>query len=567
MSTTAVDNQVSAAPATRTGLFVGRRGRKLREALLAYLFLFPAFLIIGVFGLFPLLFAAYESTLVGLNKIVGRYSGLSNYVKAVDNLAYVLFFWLAALLVYLALRSVTQARRAALEKRRSFWIWALPGTVIGAGLLLFIYFIFRALPAVLDVPRLMRTQGRTEAVFRRLMGEALTAPAIQLALWAALLTLIAGIALHWFVARRQPRSEVLYSATGVFIGASVMLLSAAFLTWLTWTDIQLAYATALEAGEGLDIWSQLITISAGFLLLLIAWQLWQSASHRQSTLSTALRLAAAAFLMVAAWFLIGELPRAIAAGDATWWYGLLATLYYSLGTIPIQLGIALLLAALLFQDIWGKSGFRIIYFVPYIAPIVGTAAVFRIIFSSRPNAPLNAIMRGLGADPLAWLNEPTGIFQMLAGNSMHLPTWAVGPSLALVVIIIYGTWTFVGFNTVIFLAGLGNIPRELYEAASIDGGGRWAQFRNITLPLLSPTIYFLTLYSVIGTFKAFNHIYVMRTAAALGTTDTASIVIFQTFKRDTRYGYASALAILLLLIILALTAVNNRLASSRVFYG
>jgi multiple sugar transport system permease protein len=117
------------------------------------------------------------------------------------------------------------------------------------------------------------------------------------------------------------------------------------------------------------------------------------------------------------------------------------------------------------------------------------------------------------------------------------------------------------------MAGLGNIPRELYEAGAIDGGGRWALFRHITLPLLSPTLYFLTLYSVIGTFKAFNHIYVLRSAAALGTTDTASVVIFLTFKENVRYGYASALAILLLVIILVLTAVNNRLASNRVFYG
>src|SRR5262249_10775248 len=113
----------------------------------------------------------------------------------------------------------------------------------------------------------------------------------------------------------------------------------------------------------------------------------------------------------------------------------------------------------------------------------------------------------------------------------------------------------------------GNIPREVYEAAAMDGAGPWAQFRHITLPMLSPTIYFLTLYSVIGTFKAFNHIYVLRSAAALGTTDTASVIIFQAFKRDTRYGYASALAILLLIIILALTYINNRIASKRVFYG
>ncbi len=132
---------------------------------------------------------------------------------------------------------------------------------------------------------------------------------------------------------------------------------------------------------------------------------------------------------------------------------------------------------------------------------------------------------------------------------------------------IYGVWSFFGFNTVIFLAGLGSIPQETYEAASIDGATRWAQFRHITLPLLSPTLYFLTLYSVIGTFKAFNHIYVLRTGAALGTTDTASVVIFNVFKRDLRFGYASALSILLLLIIIILTVVNNRIASKRVFYG
>jgi multiple sugar transport system permease protein len=168
---------------------------------------------------------------------------------------------------------------------------------------------------------------------------------------------------------------------------------------------------------------------------------------------------------------------------------------------------------------------------------------------------------------LRWTDEPTGLFQLILGNSVTLPEWAAGPSLSLIVIMIYGIWTFIGFNTVIFLAGLGSIPRDVYEAGAIDGAGRWAIFRHITLPLLSPTIYFLTLYTVIGTFKAFNHIYVLRSAAALGTTDTASVVIFTIFRETSRYGYASTLAILLLIIILALTAVNNRIASKRVFYG
>jgi len=366
------------------------------------------------------------------------------------------------------------------------------------------------------------------------------------------------------VQKRTIRQE---SFLDQFTAISFLTIFAAGVGWLTWTEINRAYAEALAAGEGLDLWAQILTISAGFLLLLVAWWLWESASHRQSNLSTAFRLGAAAMLLVGGWLLIGELPRAVAGGDKDWWTGLQATVWYSLGTIPAQLGISLALATLLFQEIRGKGFFRIVYFIPYVAPFVGTAAVFRIIFSGSNNALMNSTLRGLGLEPLRWLNEPTGIFQLMVGKGFDLPGWAAGPSLALLVIIIYGTWTFIGFNTVVFMAGLGNIPREVYEAAAMDGAGRWAQFRNITLPLLSPTLYFLTLYSVIGTFKAFNHIYVLSTAAALGTTDTASVVIFEAFKRDTRYGYASALAILLLIIILILTAVNNRVASRRVFYG
>jgi ABC-type sugar transport system permease subunit len=368
------------------------------------------------------------------------------------------------------------------------------------------------------------------------------------------------------VERNLRRTGRYTNQTGTFIAVTVMLTGGVLLGLLTWSEVSAAYAAALEAGEGLDIWTQIITISAGFLLLLLAWWVWESASDRTSTLSVFFRLAAASMLMVGAWVLIGELPRAVASGDEVWWRSLLATVYYVMGTVPTQLIIGLGLAVLLFQKIWGQSFFRVVFFLPYIAPFVGTAAVFRIIFSNRSTGPMNSIFTGLGFDPLLWLNEPTGIFQMMAGSTT-LSYWLAGPSLALIVIMIFGIWTYAGFGTVIFLAGLGSIPRELYEVSDIDGAGKWAQFRHITLPMLSPTIYFLTLYSVIGTFKAFNHIYVLRQAAALGTSDTVSIVIFQAFKRDTRFGYASAMAILLLIIILLITVFNNRIASRRVFYG
>jgi multiple sugar transport system permease protein len=561
-------SQTTTTPTVRKGWFAGRQGRRLREALLAYAFLFPAFLIVGIFGLFPILFAAFQSTLRGLNNIVGPYTGLGNYIQAIADLTYVLFFWGAALLCVFAVRGILQAVNLARERGENAWRWALPGVLIGASLGGFVLFIFRLLPLALAVPAQMRGRNNTPETFGRLMGEAFRTPTVQQALWLAVGLLVVGVLLlYWTSRRRTPGRHVHNNYAGAFISATSMVALAVVLVTLTWQELNKAYAEAAAAGEALDIWSNILIISAGFILLLLAWWLWDSASEQASNRSMVWRLGAAAMLLVGGWFLIGELPAAISAGDRRWWLGVINTFWYSLGTIPAQLGLSLVLAVLLFQDLKGKAAFRMIYFIPYIAPFVGTAAVFRIIFSSRPTAPVNSVIASFGGDTLTWLNDPTGLFQMIAGNSVNLPQWMAGPSLALIVIMIYGTWTFIGFNTVVFMAGLGSIPKELYEAGALDGADRWSLFRFITLPMLSPTIYFLTLYSVIGTFKAFNHIYVLRTAAALGTADTASIVIFQTIRESVRYGYASALAILLLVIILVLTAVNNRIASKRVFYG
>jgi ABC-type sugar transport system permease subunit len=549
-----------------TSWLTGRQRRRFAEALLAYAFLIPSILIIGTFGLFPLAFAAYQSTLRGLNRVVGPYDGLGNYVRAMDNLAYVLAFWIAAGLLIYSVYTLIQSHRSHSAAPTRFWIWLLPGSLIGVGFVLMTIFAFRLIPEWLMIPTRLRGQGDTGELFRAMMVESWWLPQVQLPFWGALVAIAVGLGLMTLVERNLRRTGRFTNQTGVFITATVMLTGGAVLGWLTWTEVTTAYTAALESGEGLDIWTQIITISAGFLLLLLAWWVWESASDRTSNISVALRLAAASMIMVGAWVLIAELPRVVAAGDEVWWRSLLATVYYVMGTVPTQLILGLGLAVLLFQKIQGQTFFRVVFFLPFIAPFVGTAAVFRIIFSNRSTGPVNSIMTSLGFDPLLWLNEPTGIIQMLA-SSTTLSYWLAGPSLALIVIMIFGVWTYTGFGTVIFLAGLGSIPRELYEVSAIDGAGRWSQFRHITLPMLSPTIYFLTLYSVIGTFKAFNHIYVLRQAAALGTSDTASIVIFQAFKRDTRFGYASALAILLLIIILAITVFNNRIASRRVFYG
>lgn len=549
----------------------GKSSRKIRiidikEGITGYLFILPAFIIIGLFGLFPIGFAVYVS-LFQWRINPGPYKGLANYVKALDNITYVLGFWLAILLVYIVIRSFIKFFRTSQAHQERPWIWYLPGVLTGLGIFAFIRFIVILLPEILAISTKVRGLEKTQELFLQFLGEAWRVPAVGQARNIALIILLIGLVIAIVLGVYFYKS---IRNTQYFLSAITMTLYsgiAGLLSWLTWTEIQSAYLVAKDAGEQINIASQIIIISAGFILLLLSWLVWKSAPQRNSNLNTVLRLLAGVILAIGAWVLIGELPLAITAGDKKWWEGLLTTVYYSVGTVPFQLGISLLLAALLFQNIRGKGLFRLIYFLPYITPTVAAAAIFRIFFAGRPTAPINSIIQLFGGKSLLWLDEPTGVFQLLAGPNIELPSWAVGPSLALVVIIIYNVWSYVGYDTVIFLAGLGNIPGELYEAAAIDGAGKIAQFRHITIPLLSPTTYFLTLLSIIGTFKAFNHIWVLRSGAALGTTDTATIVIFTEFNRNTRYGYAAALSIVLLGVIVILTIVNNKVAEKRVFYG
>ncbi len=134
--------------------------------------------------------------------------------------------------------------------------------------------------------------------------------------------------------------------------------------------------------------------------------------------------------------------------------------------------------------------------------------------------------------------------------------------------ILYSIWVFSGYNAVIFMSGLGAVPKEMYEAAQVDGAGRWGAFRNITIPLISPTTFFLTLLAIIGTFRAFTHIYVLRTPDQRGALDVATVYIFQIIREASpSIPYAAALSFLLFGIILILTAVQNRLSRDQVFYG
>lgn len=259
------------------------------------------------------------------------------------------------------------------------------------------------------------------------------------------------------------------------------------------------------------------------------------------------------------------------SGDTRLYNGFKVTFFYALGTIPIELGVSLGLAYLLFMSVQGKSGFRLLFFLPYVTPAIASAVVFRTIFSPHPSSLANRFWEFWGFEDQQWLFEHRSIvallLQFLGVN--EYPAWidAYFPSLALVSVILYNIWVYIGYDTVILLAGLTAIPRHYYEAAAIDGANGWQVFRHITLPLISPTLFFLSMVAVIGTFKAFNHIYIMRTPGARESVDVLSIVIFDQVFQNHNAGYASTLAFILFVAILLLTLAQNRILGKRVFYG
>jgi multiple sugar transport system permease protein len=544
-----------------------RRLRVWRENLTAYLMIAPATILIFVFGIFPVGFAVFVSLHKWRLKR-GDIIGMANYTSAIGPLAYLLVFALGLGLLVLGVIKLRRIHRGFAGGSFRFWFLNLPGILLASVGLSFINWTVVLLPNILDIADKIRGVERTRELFIQLLHEAFTADAVLAAratMFWLMVVAAATVAVAMYLWRTPETLQQQFelASNWFLIGAGAILLVYVY------TQVMEAYAAAVQTGEDPGILPQLISITTGLILLFVGWRIWKQATEQPSTILFLLRLLGAMVFIVGGWIMVGELPVMVAAGDPDLWVGLRATLFYSLGTIPFQLGISIFLSVLLFQNLVGSQFFRMVFFMPYVTPTVASAAVFRQLFSNRLQAPVNAGMRFLGLAPLQWLWEPKGIFRLMATGLglQQWPAWADGPSLALVVIMIYSIWVFVGYDTVIYLAGLGNIPKELSEAAEVDGANGWQVFRHITFPLLSPTTYFLTLISVIGTFKAFNHIWVMRLDAALGTTDTFSVVIFTEFFLKLRYGYASAMALILFAIILGLTYANNKIQGSRVFYG
>ena len=268
------------------------------------------------------------------------------------------------------------------------------------------------------------------------------------------------------------------------------------------------------------------------------------------------------------------------------WKSLITTLWLTLGSIPFQIGLALVIAVLLFRKMHGVGIYRTSFFLPYVTATIALAEVWVVLFSRGEVGLINNILEGLGFSRQGWLMEARGIFEIMAeavGIQLvppaWLPEWAhslvLGPSQALVVIMMYSIWKYFGFSLVILLAGLGNIDPELYEAAQIDGSNAWQSFRKITIPLLSPTLYYVALISTMGSLRSFDTIYQLSIRASAGsgpggpldTTQSLVIYVFNQFWRDHFFGYGSALAMILFVVILVVTLIQQRILGKRVFYG
>ena len=220
------------------------------------------------------------------------------------------------------------------------------------------------------------------------------------------------------------------------------------------------------------------------------------------------------------------------------WIALKNTFYFVLVggplTVAVSLGAALLVNARLVRF---KGFFRTLYFAPFITTLVAVAIVWRYLYH-REYGLINYALGAVGIDPVDWLGDP------------H---WAM-PA-----IILLAVWKNFGYSMLIFIAGLQAIPRELYEAADLDGAGPWRQFRHVTLPMLGPTLLFVGLITMIGFFQLFAEPYVMTQGGPLQSTTSMVLLMYEEGFRWWRMGYAAAVAFVLFLVILAFMLVQRRL--------
>ncbi|MGC9259926.1 MAG: carbohydrate ABC transporter permease [Phycisphaerae bacterium] len=257
--------------------------------------------------------------------------------------------------------------------------------------------------------------------------------------------------------------------------------------------------------------------------------------------------------------------------DQTFHTALLNTIIYAAISVPCTLTLSLLLAIFLNMPIRGQALYRTIVFLPSLVPLVAAALIWQWMFNADKgliNAALRPVLHLLGQDILVPLAAVAGAGHatLQALRNISPPVWLGNPHWAMAAIIFISFWG-VGQTVIIFLAGLQNVPRELHEAAAIDGAGAIRRFFNITLPMLSPVIFFNLIMGIIGSWQVFDIPYVMTNGGPGRSTLFYSMYIFEAAFNELRMGPACAMAWIQLLIILILTALAFASARKWVYYA
>jgi len=233
---------------------------------------------------------------------------------------------------------------------------------------------------------------------------------------------------------------------------------------------------------------------------------------------------------------VGVSNYARALADPAFWTALRNTAFFLVGTIPFTTGLALALALAVQPAFRGRTFFRVGFFVPSVVPIVVLALVFKGLYA--PNGPLNGLLAAFGLAPRSWLLDPVTALPAI----MAMDVWAAS-----------------GYYMVILLAGLEAIPRELYDAARLEGAGFWDSLVHITLPLLRPTLLFVLIVNTTRSLQIFTEVFVMTRGGPLHQTTTVVYYLYEEAFFRFHLGYASAVAYLLFAVALIFAWAQSRL--------
>ncbi len=230
-------------------------------------------------------------------------------------------------------------------------------------------------------------------------------------------------------------------------------------------------------------------------------------------------------------------------GDTEVWQSVLNTFKYAIVEVPFSIAISLVLAVLLNRKMKGVSTYRTIFFLPMVAAPAAVAMVWRWLF-----------------------NTEFGLLNHVFGGNVQ---WISDPKIAVFSIAVIGIWSIIGYNMVLFLAGLQEIPRDYYEAADIDGANGIEQFFNITIPLLSPTIFFVSITRIIGGLQVFDLIFMVmdKNNPALYKTQSIVYLFYQNSFVENNKGYGSTIVVLLIAIIMVITVFQMIAQKKWVYYN